>query len=85
MIRKLDFLQQNKEGNDFMNKKKLVSLLVTSMLTLNLVGWSSSSDKPEGEEKPAKEQAAANTLYTNGGPEEFFETPWLNPGSFVYN
>lgn len=26
-----------------------------------------------------------NVLYSNGGPEEFFETPWLNPGSFFYN
>lgn len=24
-------------------------------------------------------------LYTNGGPEEFFETPWLNPGTYMYN
>ena len=24
-------------------------------------------------------------IYTNGGPEEFFETPWLNPGTYVYN
>lgn len=29
--------------------------------------------------------ADANVLYSNGGPEEFFETPWLNPGSFFYN
>lgn len=28
---------------------------------------------------------AANTLFSNGGPEQFFETPWLNPGSFTYN
>lgn len=26
-----------------------------------------------------------NVLYSNGGPEEFFETPWLNPGAFLYN
>lgn len=68
-----------------MNKKKLVSILVTSMLALNVVGCSSTSDKPEGEEKPKNEQSAENTLYANGGPEEFFETPWLNPGTFVYN
>lgn len=24
-------------------------------------------------------------LYSNGGPEEFFEVPWLNPGTFFYN
>lgn len=65
-------------------KKKLLSLFVTSMLTLNLVGCSSTSEKTDSA-KPTKKEAAANTLYTNGGPEEFFETPWLNPGSFVYN
>lgn len=27
----------------------------------------------------------SGVLYSNGGPEEFFETPWLNPGSFTYN
>lgn len=26
-----------------------------------------------------------SVLYTNGGPEEFFEAPWLNPGTFFYN
>lgn len=37
---------------------------------------------------PAAEPAASsdsNVLYSNGGPQEFFETPWLNPGSFTYN
>lgn len=27
----------------------------------------------------------ANILYSNGGPVEFFETPWLNPGTYMYN
>lgn len=34
---------------------------------------------------PVAEGADSNVLYSNGGPEEFFETPWLNPGSFFYN
>lgn len=34
---------------------------------------------------PAADGADSNVLYSNGGPEEFFETPWLNPGSFFYN
>lgn len=34
---------------------------------------------------PATDGADSNVLYSNGGPEEFFETPWLNPGSFFYN
>lgn len=29
--------------------------------------------------------ADSNVLYSNGGPEEFFETPWLNPGTYFYN
>lgn len=29
--------------------------------------------------------AEASILYSNGGPMEFFETPWLNPGSYTYN
>jgi ABC-type transport system substrate-binding protein len=33
------------------------------------------SDAPAGEK----------ILYSNGGPEEFFETPWLNPGVFMYS
>ena len=24
-------------------------------------------------------------IFSNGGPEEFFETPWLNPGTYMYN
>lgn len=27
----------------------------------------------------------AGVLYSNGGPTEFFETPWLNPGTYMYN
>lgn len=70
-----------------MKKKKLLSLLVTSMLTLNLVGCASTGGKEEKSqgENSTKQEAAANTLYANGGPEEFFEAPWLNPGTFVYN
>lgn len=69
-------------------KKKLLSLLVTSMLTLNLVGCASTGSTDGDASQPSvpkKGAAAANTLYSNGGPEEFFESPWLNPGTFVYN
>lgn len=34
---------------------------------------------------PAGDGADSNVLYSNGGPEEFFETPWLNPGSYFYS
>lgn len=28
--------------------------------------------------------AGEKLIYSNGGPEEFFETPWLNPGTYMY-
>ena len=28
---------------------------------------------------------AGKVIYSNGGPSDFFETPWLNPGTFTYN
>ena len=69
-----------------MKFKKVVSLCITSLLALNLVACSSTDSGSGGEgETPSKQAAQANTLYSNGGPEEFFEAPWLNPGSFVYN
>lgn len=69
-----------------MKFKKVVSLCITSLLALNLVACSSTDSGSGGDgETPNKQAAQANTLYSNGGPEEFFEAPWLNPGSFVYN
>ncbi len=40
-----------------------------------------------GGEAPAEAPAAGESgvLYSNGGPTEFFETPWLNPGTYTYN
>lgn len=67
-----------------MKNKKLISLFVTSLLTLNLAGCSSTGNEGKSEQGGTT-KAAENTLYTNGGPEEFFEAPWLNPGTFVYN
>ncbi|UQT48093.1 ABC transporter substrate-binding protein [Flavonifractor plautii] len=34
---------------------------------------------------PDSGAAYEKLVYSNGGPEEFFETPWLNPGTYVYN
>lgn len=36
---------------------------------------------PAGTPTPSGEKL----IYSNGGPEEFFETPWLNPGTYMYN
>ncbi|MFV0379467.1 MAG: ABC transporter substrate-binding protein [Anaerorhabdus sp.] len=60
--------------------KKLKVLLVF-ICVLSLVGCSSS--KSDATKSPAVEMG--KVLYSNGGPEEFFETPWLNPGTFFYN
>lgn len=70
--------KQNLSGagkeRDLMKKlKKIIVASLAFMMAFGLVGCS--SDKG-GSEK---------VLYSNGGPQEFFETPWLNPGSFMYN
>lgn len=31
------------------------------------------------------EAGESGVLYSNGGPVEFFETPWLNPGAYMFN
>lgn len=53
-------------------KKLVVSLMALSMAA-SIAGCSSGS------------KDSAKVMYSNGGPEEFFETPWLNPGTYVYN
>ncbi|NLJ91214.1 MAG: ABC transporter substrate-binding protein [Clostridiales bacterium] len=45
----------------------------------------SSKDETKDTDTTSDEGASDNVLYANGGPEEFFETPWLNPGSYMYN
>lgn len=57
--------------------KKLKKILVAAMalvMAFTLVGCGGKESSGGGK-----------VLYSNGGPEEFFETPWLNPGSFLYN
>ncbi|MBO1265145.1 ABC transporter substrate-binding protein [Proteiniclasticum sp. SCR006] len=74
--------------------KKVVSLLLASMMMLGvLAGCSSNEDPAETPETPGaetpgetpEEPAEGGVIYSNGGPIEFFEHPWLNPGSFLYN
>lgn len=38
-----------------------------------------------GEQGSPAGSTGSNVLYSNGGPQEFFETPWLNPGTYTYN
>lgn len=52
-------------------KNRLVSLLLVLTLLLSLTAVSACAED--------------KIIYSNGGPEEFFETPWLNPGTYLYN
>lgn len=81
-----------------MKLKKILSLtLATAISAAMLAGCGSGN--PSGSStttesvgitettKVEKTGAAeeSGVLYSNGGPVEFFETPWLNPGTYMYN
>lgn len=74
--------------------KRALSLLLALALSASLAACGSGNPAPAdnaaassaaGQPAEAAPVSDVNTLYSNGGPEEFFETPWLNPGSFTYN
>lgn len=58
--------------------KKVISCVIAAAMTLSLVACGS---KGEGASSGKEEKI----MYSNGGPVEFFETPWLNPGSYTYS
>ena len=77
--------------------KRATGLLLTSALVLGLAACGGT---PTGNTNPPEDPGTQQTtqpvapdsgaageklVYSNGGPEEFFETPWLNPGTYVYN
>lgn len=47
-------------------------------------GGSEPGNDPGVEATNPPEQSGEKMIYSNGGPEEFFETPWLNPGTYMY-
>lgn len=53
-------------------KKRLAALFLAATMVF---GLGSNTVMAEGEK----------VVYSNGGPAEFFETPWLNPGTYMYN
>ena len=57
--------------------KKVNSFIVVAIMTVSLIacGGNKGGGETKNEEK---------ILYSNGGPIEFFETPWLNPGVYTY-
>ncbi|AWK50773.1 ABC transporter substrate-binding protein [Clostridium beijerinckii] len=62
-----------------MKNKKMVALLLTGIMSLSLIGCGGANKGSNGSAE------ATNIMYSNGGPVEFFETPWLNPGSYTYS
>lgn len=68
----------------------MLSFLMILSLTLTACSGAATTTSAAGATTaaPAESQTAnggSKIVYTNGGPEEFFETPWLNPGTFMYN
>lgn len=59
--------------------KKLFTCMIAMLMVVSLVACSKTDDTTTVE--PGNEMA---TMYSNGGPIEFFETPWLNPGTYTY-
>ncbi len=76
-------------------KRALSTLLVLAMTGMTACGGSgsapaadpgaASSAAPSAAQPaaPAPSADGAKIIYSNGGPEEFFETPWLNPGTYT--
>lgn len=72
--------------------KRAVSGLLCAAMFLGIAacgGGDTQTSTPPAEDSkaPVVESAAPGekVVYTNGGPQEFFETPWLNPGTYVFN
>ena len=79
-----------KEGGELMKKRILALLLCVAMAATALVGCGSGNSDTKGtkdaeETEGGSAESESGVLYSNGGPTEFFETPWLNPGAYMYN
>lgn len=58
--------------------KKIISCVIAAVMSLSLVACG-------GNKGGASKESEEKIMYSNGGPVEFFETPWLNPGSYTYS
>lgn len=67
-------------------RKRISLLLATMMIAIALAGCSGKEapTTPTTPNTPNTPSAKAGVLYSNGGPVEFFEHPWLNPGVFMH-
>lgn len=61
-----------------MKMKKMMAIALVSVMSLSLIGCGAANKTSSG-------GAETKIMYSNGGPIEFFETPWLNPGSYTYS
>lgn len=67
---------------------RALSLLLGLAMVFSLAACGpKDTPKPNDTTTPAGTPAPSGEklIYSNGGPEEFFETPWLNPGTYMYN
>ena len=69
--------------------KKLLSILLVLAMVLGLTACGTPAD----ESTESKTDSAvveptgdgdSDTMFSTGGPQEFFEAPWLNPGTYTY-
>lgn len=58
--------------------KKVISCVIAAVMSLSLVACG-------GNKGQAYNTNGQKIMYSNGGPVEFFETPWLNPGIYMYS
>lgn len=67
-------------------KKRISALIATMMLAAVLAGCSGKAEPttPGTPTTPSETSGKASVLYSNGGPVEFFEHPWLNPASYMH-
>lgn len=71
-----------------MKFKTLAVLLLATSFSLSMIacgGGSKSSNNGGAGSTEKIEEASDKVLYSNGGPIEFFEVPWLNPAVNTYN
>ncbi|MEG0442145.1 MAG: ABC transporter substrate-binding protein, partial [Oscillospiraceae bacterium] len=67
--------------------KRATGLLLATGMVLSLAACGPKPADPGADTTPGTDPtpSAEKVVYSNGGPEEFFETPWLNPGTYMYN
>lgn len=78
-----------------MKLQKILSMGLAIFMAVSLTACGAGGSKTETNnpvtpttqpsENSSNSDMPSNVLYSNGGPSEFFETPWLNPGTYMYN